>query len=70
MSTIQIVAIIAVALVAAWNFFPIASIRLPVIGKASIVSRIQSVIDIRESSEDPIVKDACNVLLKAMLDAK
>lgn len=64
MTTFQMVAVGVLALTVAWQYLP--SLKLPG-RKTNVISQIESVIAIRESSTTPEVKSACNELLQALL---
>lgn len=69
MTTYQILGIAAVAAVAAWQYIPWGKLSIPTVGR-SVMKDIASVVGIRESSTSPKVREACNELLRVLLDTK
>lgn len=69
MTTYQILAIVAVAAVAAWQYVPWKSLHLPS-RQPSVMGDIAAVVRIRESRKSPDVTEACNELLRVLLDTK
>lgn len=67
MTTYQIVGIVAVLAVAAWQYVPWA--KLP-IRKPSSLKDIAAVIAIRDTHAAPEIRKACNDLLRVLLDTK
>lgn len=64
MTTFQMVAVGVLALTVVWQYLP--ALKLPT-RKPNVMGQIESVIEIRESSQTPEVKSACNALLQALL---
>lgn len=67
MTTYQIIGLVAVAAVAAWQYIPWGRLALP---KPSVMKNIAAVVNIRESSQSQEVRKACNELLRVLLDTK
>jgi hypothetical protein len=69
MTSFQIVSLVVLVGVAAWTYVP--RIAIPVgnwkAGKPSTMKHIQQVMAIRDSSQEPSVIEACNVLLQCLL---
>lgn len=69
MTTYQIIAIAGVILVAAWQYVPWKSLYLPS-RQPSVMGDIAAVVRIREYRKSPDVTEACNELLRVLLDTK
>lgn len=72
MTTVQILALVAVLAAVILTYLPLHAIKLPVSGKAkpSIMQQIESIVAVKEASTDPAIVSACNALLQAMLQVK
>lgn len=64
MTTMQIVSLVVVALVAAYVYLP--SIKWPA-AKPSSMKQVEAVLSIRDSATSPEVRKACTALLQALL---
>lgn len=69
MTTYQIVALVAVAAVAAWQYVPWSKLRLPT-SQPSVMNDIACVVRIRDNRPTKEVKEACNDLLRVLLDTQ
>lgn len=69
MTTYQILGILAVAAVAAWQYIPWGKLSLPA-SNPSVMRDIASVVAIRESHAAPEIRKACNDLLRILLEAR
>ena len=69
MTTYQIIGLVAVAAVAAWQYVPWKGISLPA-ARPDSLKQVAAVIAIRESNPSPEIRKACNELLRVMLDTK
>lgn len=68
MSLYQIGALCVLAAVLAWNFLPSLSLKLPTFHSApSALKQIEQVIAIKNSSTNPKVQEACQLLLAALI---
>ena len=67
MTTYQILGLAAVAAVAAWQYVPWSKLRL---SQPSVMHDIACVVRIRENRQTKEVTEACNVLLRVLLDTK
>jgi hypothetical protein len=65
MTAFQIVSLVVLVGVAAWTYVP--RISMPSLGRPSTMKHIQQVMAIRDSSKEPSVIEACNVLLQCLL---
>jgi hypothetical protein len=72
MTTVQILALVAVAVAVVLTYLPLNSIKLPVSNKSkpSILKQIESIVSVKEASTDAAVVNACNALLQALLKVK
>jgi len=72
MTTVQILAIVAVLVAAALTYLPLHAIRLPSISKSkpSILKQIEAIVEVKEANADAAVITACNALLSALLQVK
>ena len=72
MTTVQILALAAVAIAAVLTYLPLSAIKLPVSNKSqpSILKQIESIVSVKEASTDAAVINACNALLQALLKVK
>ena len=72
MTTVQILALAAVAAAVVLAYLPLNAIKLPVSNKSkpSIMKQIESIVAVKEASTDPAIVSACNALLQAMLQVK
>jgi hypothetical protein len=72
MTTVQILALVAVAVAVVLTYLPLNSIKLPVSNnsKPSILKQIESIVAVKEASTDAAVVSACNALLQALLKVK
>jgi hypothetical protein len=72
MTTVQILALVAVAVAAALTYIPLNALKLPVSNKSkpSIMQQIESIVAVKEASADAAVINACNALLQALLKVK
>lgn len=69
MTTYQIIGLVAVAAVAAWQYVPWSKLRLPT-SQPSVMNDIACVVRIRENRPTKEVTEACNDLLRVLLDTK
>lgn len=69
MTTYQIIGIVAVLAVAAWQYVPWGKLSLPA-SKPSVMRDIAAVVAIRESHAAPEIRKACNDLLRILLETK
>ena len=67
MTTYQIIGLAAVAAVAAWQYVPWSKLRL---SQPSVMNDIACVVRIRENRQTKEVTEACNDLLRVLLDTK
>jgi len=72
MTTVQILALVAVVVAVVLTYLPIHALRLPVSNKSkpSIMKQIESIVAVKEASADAAVITACNALLSALLQVK
>lgn len=72
MTTVQILALVAVLAAVIFTYLPLHAMRLNVSGKAapSTMQQIESVVAVREANTDQAIVSACNALLQAMLRVK
>jgi len=72
MTTVQILALVAVLVAVALTYLPLHALRLPVANKAkpSILKQIEAIVEVKEASADAAVITACNALLSALLQVK
>ena len=72
MTTVQILALAAVAAAVVLTYLPLSAIKLPVSNKSkpSIMKQIESIVAVKEANADPAIVSACNALLQAMLQVK
>jgi hypothetical protein len=72
MTTVQILALVAVLAAVVLTYLPISSIKLPVNNKSkpSILKQIESIVAVKDASADAAVISACNALLQALLQVK
>jgi hypothetical protein len=67
MTAFQIVSLVVLVGVAAWTYVPRISLPALKAGRPSTMKHIQQVMAIRDSSKEPSVIEACNVLLQCLL---
>jgi|LakMenEpi03Aug12_release.lakeMendotaPanAssembly.Ray.scaffolds.fasta_scaffold5012815_1 hypothetical protein len=67
MTPFQIGALVLLALTAAWSYLPRFSLPVLPRKKPDSLQQIAQVIAIRESASDPKVKEACSLLLQALI---
>jgi len=70
MTSIQILSMVAVAIAFVATYVPFSAIRLPSVGKPSVLKQIESIVAVREAHAEPAIVNACNALLQAMLEVK
>lgn len=70
MSNIQILSMVAVAIAFVATYVPFSSLRLPSVGKPSVMKQVQSIVAVREAHAEPAIVNACNALLQALLEVK
>jgi hypothetical protein len=72
MTTVQILALVAVVVAVVLTYLPLHALRLPVTSKSkpSIMKQIESIVAVKEASADAAVISACNALLQALLQVK
>jgi hypothetical protein len=69
MTTVQILALVAVLVAVVLTYLPLHTLKLPA-GKPSVLKQIEAVVAIRDSRTDEPVVTACNTLLAALLQVK
>lgn len=67
MTTYQIIGLVAVAAVAAWQYVPWGKL---VRSTPSVMKDVSAVASIREAHSSPEIRKACNDLLRVLLEVK
>lgn len=72
MTTVQILALAAVLVAVALTYLPLHALRLPVTTKAkpSVMQQVEAIVAVREAYTEPVIVNACNALLQALLQVK
>ena len=70
MTTVQILALVAVVVAVILTYTPLHAIRLPGKAKPSILQQIEAIVAVRESNTEATVIAACNALLQSLLQVK
>lgn len=72
MTTVQILALVAVVAAVVLTYLPLHAVKLPVSNKSkpSIMKQIESIVAVKEANGDASVINACNALLQALLQVK
>jgi hypothetical protein len=72
MTTVQILALVAVMVALALTYLPLHALKIPVNNKSkpSILKQIESIVAVKEANGDAAVINACNALLQALLQVK
>jgi hypothetical protein len=72
MTTVQILALVAVLVAVVLTYFPLHALKLPVSSKSkpSILQQIEAIVEVKEANADAAVISACNALLQALLQVK
>jgi hypothetical protein len=72
MTTVQILALVAVVVAVLLTYVPLHAIRMPAVApkpeaKPNVMQQIESIVAVREAHTDKVIVNACNALLQAML---
>jgi hypothetical protein len=70
MTTVQILALVAVLVAVVLTYLPLHALKLPVSSKPSILKQIEAIVEVKEANADAAVISACNALLQALLQVK
>jgi len=70
MTTVQILALVAVLVAVVLTYLPLHALKLPSKAKPSILQQIEAIVEVKEANADAAVITACNALLQALLQVK